>query len=89
MRERKQQMGADARKVLDLLEFIASLCPGLRVCQIINNAIPSSILEARDRDTYYIGDNELACYLQNYADNILKQSADSHTEHKEESDSGW
>jgi hypothetical protein len=74
MSERKPVMDKHRRKVLNLLEFCAELCPSLRVCQIINNAIPPKVLEARNNDTYYVSDKELAGWLQGYADNLLAQS---------------
>ena len=68
---RKPKMDKHKRKVLDLLEFCAELCPSLRVCQIISNAIPSDRLIANGHDTYYITDKELAGWLQDYADLVL------------------
>lgn len=64
-------MDEHKRKVLDLLEFCAELCPSQRVCQIINNAIPPDELAARGNDTFYITDEELAGWLQDYADLLL------------------
>jgi DNA phosphorothioation-dependent restriction protein DptG len=74
---RKPIMDEDKRKVLNMLEFCVELCPSLRICQIINNALPLEV-EARlnGRDTYYISDKELAGYLREYADNLLLQSAE-------------
>jgi hypothetical protein len=74
--ERKPSMDEDKRKVLDLLEFCSELCPSLRVCQIINNAIPSDVLMRRDTDTYYITDSELAGWLQEFADLMLTRRED-------------
>ena len=71
MNERKPVMDEDKRKVLDLLEFCVELCPSQRVCQLINNAIPVEELSRRDNDVYYITDNELAGWLQTYADMLL------------------
>lgn len=75
MSERKPLMDENKRKVLDLLEFCAELCPSIRVCQHINNAIPFEVLRSRKHNTYNISDKELAGWLQKYADNLLTQSA--------------
>ncbi len=75
MSERKPVMDDDRRKVLDLLEFIAELCPMLRVCQIIGNAVPYEVAKARKNDIYYISDKEMAGYLQDLANNLLHLSA--------------
>ena len=69
--ERMSSMDEHARKVLNLLEFCAELCPSQRVCQILGNSIPADRLIANGHDTYYITDEELAGWLQDYADLIL------------------
>lgn len=71
MSKRKPVMDEHKRKVLDLLEFCSELCPSQRVCQIINNCIPPDILTLRNNDTFYITDEELAGWLQDYADLLL------------------
>jgi hypothetical protein len=71
MSKRKPVMSEDKRKVLNLLEFCAELCPSQRVCQIINNAIPPNRLIANGHDNFYITDKELAGWLQAYADLLL------------------
>jgi hypothetical protein len=65
-------MDEHKRKVLDLLEFCAELCPSQRVCQIINNSLPEEVEQRLNgRDTFYITDEELAGFLQKYADMLL------------------
>ncbi len=64
-------MTDDKRKVLDLLEFCSELCPSLRVCQLISNVIPTTVLAQRNNDIFYITDKELAGWLQEYADALL------------------
>ena len=71
------KMDGSKRKVLDLLEVCGELCPSLRVCQNINNAIPPDRLIANGNDTYYITDEELAGWLQMYVNNLLHQKAES------------
>jgi hypothetical protein len=74
---RKSLMDEDKRKVLNLLEFCAELCPSQRVCQIINNAIPNDVAERLNgSDTFYITDTELAGWLQMYADLLLSWGRD-------------
>lgn len=72
MSERKPLMDEDKRKVLNLLEFCAEACPSQRVCQIINNAVPPKILARFDNDTFFVSDKELAGWLQDYADMLIK-----------------
>jgi hypothetical protein len=64
-------MEDDKRKVLNLLEFCAEMCPDQRVTQIIGNAVPSDRLDLEEGDLYYITDKELAGWLQEYADLLL------------------
>jgi hypothetical protein len=73
---RKPVMDKHKRKVLDLLEFCGELCPSLRVCQILGNAIPADRLVANGHDTYYITDEELAGWLQDYANLLLSLGRD-------------
>ena len=68
---RKPVMDEHKRKVLDLLEFCAELCPSLRVCQIVSNAIPPDVLVRSGHDIFYYTDKELAGWLQDYADLLL------------------
>jgi hypothetical protein len=70
---RKPVMDKHKRKVLDLLEFCAELCPSQRVCQILNNAVPPGELHRRGNDVFYITDEELVGWLQDYADLLLAQ----------------
>ena len=76
MSERKSVMNKDKRKVLNLLEFCAELCPSQCVYQIINDAIPQEELTRRYDNTFYITDEELADYLQKYADLLLSWGRD-------------
>ncbi len=71
MSKRKPVMDKHKRKVLDLLELCGELCPNQRVCQIIGNTIPPDKINHENGDTYYITDEELAGWLQDYADLLL------------------
>ncbi len=76
MSKRKPKMDKHKRKVLDLLEFCAEICPSQRVSQLINNAIPTDRLIRSGYDIFYYTDEELAGWLQDYADLLLSKGRD-------------
>lgn len=67
--ERKPQMSKDRRKVLDLLEFCLEMNPD------IDTVFNVFVLHAaqRDEDHVWVSEEEWGDWLQDYADELLKE----------------
>ena len=69
--ERIRQKEDEIRQaLLKALSSASDNQPGLRVLQLITNAIPPKELERRQGDIYYITDAQMLMFLRDYPDTV-------------------
>jgi hypothetical protein len=54
-------------RALEVMGIILRKFPSLRIGQLIGNVVPSEVAERMHKDFYYLPDEELLGYLEDYA----------------------
>lgn len=53
---------------------LAAKYPDLRLCQIIGNAVPAEVAQKYNNDFYYVEDEQLLQWLEEYDHKITKEA---------------